>query len=136
MKTINISYKEQSKIVCGWFQKTFRPDRLVWCQALVVSCVGLSEMRRTNHCLHLISYHLQKKTVSSFSVTAPLALFQRGLGGDRGDGGESNLAPHPAPDDPPLQQGEQSTAQGEATRDRQLSPRTREGSVRMACGGC
>ncbi|KAG8334407.1 hypothetical protein J6590_091140 [Homalodisca vitripennis] len=36
----------------------------------------------------------------------------------------------------PLQQGEQSTAQGEATRDRQLSPRTREGSVRMACGGC
>ncbi|KAG8291677.1 hypothetical protein J6590_055248 [Homalodisca vitripennis] len=34
----------------------------------------------------------------------------------------------------PLQQGEQSTAQGEATRDRQLSPRTREGSVRMACG--
>ncbi|KAG8285618.1 hypothetical protein J6590_076753 [Homalodisca vitripennis] len=43
-----------------------------------------------------------RETVSSFSVTAPLALFQRGLGGDRGDGGESNLAPHPAPDDPPL----------------------------------
>ncbi|KAG8280823.1 hypothetical protein J6590_072112 [Homalodisca vitripennis] len=37
----------------------------------------------------------------------------------RAVGGESNLAPHPATDDPPLQQGEQSTAQGEATRDRQ-----------------
>ncbi|KAG8304979.1 hypothetical protein J6590_081091 [Homalodisca vitripennis] len=61
-----------------------------------------------------------RETVSSFSVTAPLSLFQRGLGGDRAVGGESNLAPHPANDDPPLQQDEQSTAQsdeGKATRD-------------------
>ncbi|KAG8276231.1 hypothetical protein J6590_069920 [Homalodisca vitripennis] len=69
--------------------------------------------------LHPASALGTTKTVSSFSVTAPLALFQRGLGGDRAVGGESNLAPHPATDDPPLQQGEQSTAQGEATRDRQ-----------------
>ncbi|KAG8338057.1 hypothetical protein J6590_009341 [Homalodisca vitripennis] len=55
---------------------------------------------------------------------APLALFQRGLGGDRGDGGESNLAPHPAPDDPPLL----SSTAGRAVDS------TREGSVRMACG--
>ncbi|KAG8275012.1 hypothetical protein J6590_095355 [Homalodisca vitripennis] len=70
-----------------------------------------------------------RETVSSFSVTAPLSLFQRGLGGDRAVRGESNLAPHPATDDPPLQQGELSTAQGEATRDRQ-SVYSHKGRVR------
>ncbi|KAG8241958.1 hypothetical protein J6590_075534 [Homalodisca vitripennis] len=102
----------RNNVSARWYDSAFHLGRAQrFCKLLDVDW--------TWQAIALVPFRCRLETVSSFSVTAPLSLFQRGLGGDRAVGGESNLAPHPATDDPPLQQGEQSTAQGEATRDRQ-----------------